>query len=67
AIGRGFSQPFQLVLQYQDLRELNQIADEFSNKLRQAGYLMNVRSTFELSKPELQIQIKRNRASVLGV
>ncbi|MGE0269505.1 MAG: efflux RND transporter permease subunit [Candidatus Omnitrophota bacterium] len=67
AIGRGFSQPFQLVLQHQDLNELNRIAEEFSQKLRQEGFLINVRSTFELNKPELRIRINRNRAAVLGV
>ncbi|MCA9394794.1 MAG: efflux transporter outer membrane subunit [Candidatus Omnitrophica bacterium] len=67
AIGRGFSQPFQLVLQHQDLDELNRIATEFSQTLRQAGYLANVRSSFELNKPELRIRINRDRAAVLGV
>lgn len=67
AIGRGFSQPFQLVLQHQDLDELNRIAEEFSNTLRQQGFLANVRSTFELNKPELRVHINRNRAAVLGV
>ncbi|MBP9854145.1 MAG: efflux transporter outer membrane subunit [Candidatus Omnitrophica bacterium] len=67
AIGGGFSQPFQLVMQHQDLKELNRISEEFSQKLRQEGFLMNVRSTFELNKPELRISINRNRAAVLGV
>ncbi len=67
AIGGGFSQPYQLVLQHQDLHELNRIAEEFSNTLRQEGFLLNVRSTFELNKPELRVHINRNRAAVLGV
>lgn len=67
AIGGGFSQPFQLIMQHQDLNELNRISEEFSQKLRQEGFLMNVRSTFELNKPELRIDINRNRAAVLGV
>ena len=67
AIGGGFSQPFQLVLQHQDLNELNRIAEEFSQQLRQEGFLINVRSSFELNKPELRIQINRDRAAVLGV
>ncbi|MBZ0165821.1 MAG: efflux transporter outer membrane subunit [Candidatus Omnitrophica bacterium] len=67
AIGRGFSQPFQLVLQHQDLNELNRIANEFSQTLRQEGYLINVRSSFELNKPELRVRINRDRAAVLGV
>lgn len=67
AIGGGFSQPFQLILQHPDLDELNDFATDFSNTLRQAGFLMNVRSTFELNKPELRVNINRNRAAVLGV
>ncbi len=67
AIGGGFSQPFQLVLQSQNLEELSRFAAEFSGKLRTSGYLANVRSTFELNKPELRVYIDRNRAAALGV
>lgn len=67
SIGGGFSQPFQLVLQGQDLQALNAYAEKLSGKLRASGYLANVRSTFELNKPELRIYIDRNRAGALGV
>ncbi len=67
SIGRGFSQPFQLVVQSQDLIKLNNYAQELTNKLRAAGYLMNVRTTFELNKPELRVNIDRDRAGALGV
>ncbi len=67
SIGRGFSQPFQLVVQSQDLIALNKYAEELTNKFRQAGFLMNVRTTFELNKPELRININRDRAATLGV
>lgn len=67
SIGRGFSQPFQLVVEGQDLTELNSYAEQLSGKLRASGYLVNVRSTFELNKPELRIHIDRNRAGALGV
>jgi len=67
AIGGGFSQPFQLVLQSQDLNQLSRYADELSAKLRTTGYLVNVRSTFELNKPELRVFIDRDRAATLGV
>ncbi|MCA9395645.1 MAG: efflux transporter outer membrane subunit, partial [Candidatus Omnitrophica bacterium] len=67
AIGRGFSQSFQLVLQNQDLKELNTYANELSKKLQGSGYLMNVRSTFEMTKPELRVHIDRNRAAALGI
>ena len=67
SIGRGFSQPFQLVIQSQDLMALNKYAEELTNKLRSAGFLLNVRTTFELNKPELRININRDRASAVGV
>jgi hydrophobe/amphiphile efflux-1 (HAE1) family protein len=67
AIGRGFGSPFQLVVQAQDLDALNRYVMELSNKMRQSGYLQNVRSSFEVNKPELRLSIDRNRAAALGV
>jgi multidrug efflux pump len=67
AIGFTFSQPLQLVIQNQDIDELYAQTMTVANKLRQAGWAMNVRSTFELNKPELRIDIDRNRAAALGV
>lgn len=67
AIGRGFGQPFQLVLQYQDLEDLNNTAENITNQLRGIGSLMNLRSNFELNKPELRLHIDRDRAAALGV
>jgi len=67
AIGRGFTQPFQLVIQGQDLGELNKYAEQLTNELRLAGFLMNVRTTFEMNKPELRINVDRDRAAVVGV
>lgn len=67
AIGRGFGAPFQLVLQAQNLEELNRFTTDALNKLRGQPYLMNVRSSFEVTKPELRLEIDRNRAASLGV
>jgi multidrug efflux pump subunit AcrB len=67
AIGRGFGAPFQLVLENEDLDALNTYATKLANELRRAGYLLNVRSSFEVSKPELRLNIDRNRAAALGV
>lgn len=67
SIGRGFSQPFQVVIQSQDLVALNKYAQELTNKLRGSGILLNVRTTFELNKPELRVNINRDRAAALGV
>lgn len=63
----GFSQPFELVLQYNDLRELDRVASEVEGKLREMGMLANVRSDFNLTRPELILDIDRDRAGVLGV
>jgi len=67
AIGRSFTAPFSLVIQGQDLDGLNTYVTDLVNKLRQSGYLLNVRSSFEVNKPELQLGIDRNRAAALGV
>jgi multidrug efflux pump len=67
AIGRGFGAPFQLVLQAQDLDELNRYTTDVLNKLRGQPYLVNVRTSFEVTKPELRLDIDRNRAAALGV
>ncbi len=66
-ISRGFGAPFQLVIQNQDLDALNHSALAIANKLRTNNYLINVRSSFEVTKPELRIDINRNRAAALGV
>jgi hydrophobe/amphiphile efflux-1 (HAE1) family protein len=67
AIGRGFGAPFQLVLQAQDLDELNRYTTDVLNKLRGFTNLVNARSSFEVTKPELRIDIDRNRAAALGL
>ncbi len=67
AISRGFGQPFQLVIQEQELDRLNDSAAAVANRLRASGLLMNVRSSFEINKPELRIEIDRDRAADLGV
>jgi multidrug efflux pump len=67
AIGRGFGASFQLVLQAQDLDELNRYTTEVLNRLRGQPYLVNVRPSFEVTKPELRIDIDRNRAAAVGL
>ncbi len=67
AIGRGFGAPFQLVIQAQEIGELNAATQEVLNKLRGLPFLINTRSSFEITKPELRLDIDRNRAAALGV
>ncbi len=73
AIGRGGGSPFELILQNQDLDALNTAANTLAGQLRQlqdargSNVLQNVRASFEVNKPELRIQIDRQRAASLGV
>jgi hydrophobe/amphiphile efflux-1 (HAE1) family protein len=67
ALSRGFGAKFQLVIQGQDIEGLNRYTGDLLNKLRAEDYLLNPRSSFEIAKPELEIQIDRNRAAALGV
>jgi multidrug efflux pump subunit AcrB len=73
AFTRGFGAPFQLTLQSQDLDGLNRYAGELVGKLQQMKnedgkpMLVNIRSSFEVNKPELRLDIDRDRAAALGV
>ncbi len=67
AIGRGFGSAFQLVIQGQDLEQLNTYTQSLLNKLRAMTNLVNARSSFEVTKPELRLDIDRSRAAALGV
>ncbi|HAV62656.1 MAG TPA: hypothetical protein DCY13_09850 [Verrucomicrobiales bacterium] len=67
AIERRGSSPFQLVIQSPDLEQLNEYAGELTTRLRAAGWLANVQTSFEINKPELRLNIDRNRAAALGV
>ncbi|NJO55884.1 MAG: efflux RND transporter permease subunit [Rhodospirillales bacterium] len=67
AIERRGSSPFQLVVQAPDLDQLNQYASDLTSRLRAEGWLANVQTSFEINKPELRLNIDRNRAAALGV
>ena len=67
AIGRGFGSAFQLVIQGQDLEQLNAYTTSLLNQLRASTNLVNARSSFEITKPELRLDIDRSRAASLGV
>lgn len=67
AVDLSFSQPFQLVLTNPDLERLNDETQRIIGVFRQAGFLANARSTFEINKPEVRVQIDRDRAGALGV
>jgi multidrug efflux pump subunit AcrB len=72
AFTRGFGAPFQLTIQSQDLDALNRYAGELVNKLQQIKadgkpMLINLQRSFEVNKPELRLDINRDRAAALGV
>lgn len=67
AIGRTFGSAFQLVIQGQDLDELNEYTQTVLNKFRATTNILNGRSSFEMTKPELRLSIDRSRAATLGV
>ena len=67
AVDVRFGQPFALILQHPDLTRLDTVTQEISGELRRAGFLANVRQTFELNKPEIRVEFDRDRASALGI
>ncbi|HMO98768.1 MAG TPA: efflux RND transporter permease subunit [Kiritimatiellia bacterium] len=67
AVDIGFSQPFQLVISHPDLQRLNDQVQALQGALWQGGFLGNVRSTFNLEKPEFRVVIDRERAGALQV
>ncbi len=67
AVDTDFGQPFQLVLTANDLGELNRTAQAVVGRLRREGFVANPRSSFEIDKPELRVEIDRDRADALGV
>jgi len=58
---------YQLVVQGSDLKTLYASAQEFEARLREAGFLRDVSTNLELRNPEIQINILRDRAAMLGV
>lgn len=66
-INFSFSQPFEFVLQNNDLQALQDTAEQIQNVMMQSGMLANVRVNFELNKPQLQLEIDRDRAGTLDV
>jgi multidrug efflux pump len=65
--------PYELILQHQDLDQLAKEAAQLANRIRAmtnaAGepLLSNVRVGYEVDKPELRLNIDRNRAAALAV
>jgi hydrophobic/amphiphilic exporter-1 (mainly G- bacteria), HAE1 family len=58
---------YQMVLQGSNLKTLYAEAQEFETRLRETDFLREVSTSLELRNPEIQINILRDRAAVLGV
>jgi len=67
AIGRGFDASFQVVLQGPDLVQLEKSARQLRDEIDKAGFLSQPRANFNYEKPQLNLEIDRNRAAALGI
>jgi len=65
--GRFSSSPVEYVLQADNYEELNQAVGIMMVEASKLGYLINLDSDLRLNKPQLDIEIDRERASGLGV
>ncbi|MCU0668753.1 MAG: efflux RND transporter permease subunit [Myxococcota bacterium] len=69
ALGRGFGgAPVSVVLMGPDIEALSRYADELAHRAEEEiPGLFNVRSDLHLNKPQIDVEIDRDRASDLGV
>ncbi len=67
SLGGGFGSPVQFVLQGESYEELQQAIGPLMMEAQRLGYLLNLDTNLKLNKPQLEIQIDRDRASELGV
>lgn len=65
--GGFFGADMDMALIGPDLEQLRQYADTVTAKMDQSGMFRDVKSSYELGKPELQVKIDRNRAADLGI
>ena len=63
----GDSRIFQISLQGPEVEQLASYADTLKEKLRQLPGLVDIDSTLSMRKPELQVNIDRERAMDLGI
>ena len=63
----GFGETYQLVLQGPDLEQIDQTTRMIQAELIKAGFLAQPRIDFNFKKPQLDIEIDRDKAASLGV
>ena len=67
SLGGGFGSPVRFVLQADTYAELQQSMGMMMGEAQKLGYLLNMDTDLKLNKPQLEIDIDRDRASELGV
>jgi multidrug efflux pump len=67
SLGGGFGRPVQFVLQGDSYAQLQEGMGVMLREAQKLGYLLNMDSDLKLNKPQLEIDIDRDRASALGV
>jgi multidrug efflux pump len=68
ALGRtSLSQPISFVVKGNDYEQLFDVTEEIINEARSIPGVINLNSDLKLNKPELLVEIDRNRANDLGV
>ena len=65
---RGFGKPFQFVIQSSaSYEEINALAEQLVERLRDNPGLADIDTDMRLNKPEVEIEIDRNRVADLGL
>jgi multidrug efflux pump len=68
SIGSEFSfNPVEYVLQAESYEELDQVVGLMMGEASQLGYLLNLDTDLRLNKPQLDVEIDRDRAAGLGI
>lgn len=66
-IGGGFRAPFQATIKGPSLETLDELSQQLAQRLGSDGTLLNANSSFEINKPELRINIDRDKAASLDI
>jgi multidrug efflux pump len=67
SLGGGFGSPVQFVLQAETYEDLQQNVGLMLAEVQKLGYLLNLDTNLKLNKPQLEIDIDRDRAAQLGI
>jgi len=67
SLGGGFGRPLQFVLQAESYDDLQRDMGVLMMEAQKLGYLINMDTDLKLNKPQLEIDIDRDRAAELGV